>query len=428
MRKSRSITFALTFAIVAGSAARADAAPNLQTQSVFPGAASSDYFGYSVAIDGDTAVIGALNDNAAKGAAYVYTRTGTTWSLQQELTAADGAADDEFGYAVAISGNTAMVSAAVKNNGQGYVYAFTRTGTTWAQSQEFTEPGAGAPDDCFGCALALSGTTALVGADGASGNVGSAFVYTSSGGTWVPQGQGFLGANVGDFFGFSVALSPAGNTAIVGAFGTASETGSAYVFTRTGTSWSQQTILAAGDPHAGDRFGYAVAAGTGTALVGAYASGTAGAAYAFTQSGTAWSQSSKLVPPDPTGADSFGASVALSGTTALVGAYERGGSLGPGAAYVYTGSGTGFSSPPQELFARGTGEYFGYAVALSGTTAVVGAIGAANDEGNAYLFAPGAAPPAAPALGSKAMLSALMFLLAGVGILGSRPRRAGRAC
>lgn len=425
MRKSRSIIFALTFATIAGSAARAEAAPNLQPQNVFPGAASGDYFGYSVAVDGDTAVIGAINDNATSGAAYVYTRTGTAWSLQQELTAADGAANDEFGYAVAISGNTALIGAAVKNDGQGYVYAFTRSGTVWAQSQEFTEPGAGAPDDCFGCSLALSGTTALVGADGANGNVGAAFVYTNSGGTWVAQGQGFLGANVGDFFGFSVALGPAGDTAVVGAFGTASEAGSAYVFTRTGATWSQQTVLAAGDPHAGDRFGYSVAAGSGAALVGAYASGTAGAAYAFTQSGTAWSQSSKLVPADPTGADSFGASVALSGTTAIVGAYQHGGSAGPGAAYVYTG----FSSPPQELFARGAGEYFGYAVALSGTTAVVGAIGASNDEGNAYLFAPAVAPPpSAPALGSKAMLSALMFLLAGVGILGSRPRRAGRAC
>ena len=90
---------------------------------------------------------------------------------------------------------------------------------------------------------------------------------------------------------------------------------------------------------------------------------------------------------------------------------------------------SGFSLPPQELFARGAGEYFGYAVALSGSTAVIGAIGAANDEGNAYLFAPATAPPpSAPALGSKAMLSALMFLLAGVGLVASRPRRAGRAC
>jgi hypothetical protein len=432
MRKSRTTIFLLTLAAVAVSTARAEAAgPGLQTQAVFPGATSGAYFGYSVAVDGDTAVIGAIADNATDGAAYVYVRTGATWALQQRLTAADGAAGDEFGYTVAVSGNTALVTAALKQNGQGFVYAFTRTGTTWALAQEFTEPGTGAADDCFGCALALSGTTAIVGADGAHGNVGAAYVYTSNGTTWSEQGQGFLGATTNDYFGFSVALASSGNTAVVGAFGTSNETGSVYVFTRSGTTWSQQSVLAAGDPHPGDRFGYAVAADGTTALVGAYGNGGPGAAYVFTQGGTTWSQATKLVPADPTGSDYFGASVALSGNNALVGAYERGNGTGNGAAYAYVSGATGFSSAPQELFAQGTGEYFGYAVALSGTTAVIGAIGASNEQGNAYLLAPPTStvpPPPAPALGGKGMVAALMFLLVGTGCLASRPRRAGRSC
>ncbi len=427
MRKTPSVIFVSLLAALACVPGEALAAgSSLEPQAQFSGSASDTYLGYSVAIDGTTAVVGAWNDNATKGAAYVYVLSGTTWSLQQQLTAADGAADDEFGYAVAVSGNTVMVGAAEKGNGQGWVYAFTRSGSVWTQQQEFTEPSGGAADDCFGCALALSGTTALVGAAGALSNVGAAYVYASSGGTWQPQGQGFLGANQGDFFGFSAALDPAGSTAVVGAFGTATEAGTAYVFGRSGTTWTQQAALTAPDAHAGDRLGYAVAAGSGVVFAGAYASGGPGAAYVFGQSGASWSEQTKLVPPDPTGSDFFGASVAVSGNTAIVGAYERGGALGPGAAYVYTNGGSGWTQPPQELFAPSAGQDFGYSVAVSGNSAAIGAIAASNHAGAVYLV--GATPvlAAAPALGGLVRASGLMLLLAAAGTYASRPRRSGR--
>jgi hypothetical protein len=421
MRKTPSIVvFAFASLTLSYASSARAAGPTLLQQGAFTGA-SDAFFGYAVAVDGDTAVVGAINDNANKGAAYVYVRQGTSWSLQQTLVAADGAQNDEFGYAVAISGGTILVDASGRANGQGYVYAFTQSGVIWAQQQEFTDAG-GAAGDCFGCALALSGTTALVGADGASGNLGAAYVFTNAG-TWTQQ-QEFLGQASTDYFGFSVALSPAGNVALVGAFGAANDAGDAYLFTSNGASWSQpQAPLVASDGQAGDRFGYAVAVTSGSALIGAYNSGGSGAAYVFTQSGATWSQQQKLVPADPTGADSFGSSVALDGSLALVGAYEHGGPLGPGAAYTYT-IGSGALSFSQELFAPAANQYFANAVALSGTTAVIGAFGASNDSGAAYLDAPApVVAAAAPALGGRSGVPVLMLLFAAAGCLATRSRR-----
>jgi hypothetical protein len=179
----------------------------------------------------------------------------------------------------------------------------------------------------------------------------------------------------------------------------------------------------ASDGASGDRFGYAVAAGSGTVLVGAYQAGGPGAAYVFMQGGGAWTQAQKLVPADPTGTDYFGASVALSGNTAVVGAYEHGGATGSGAAYVFTNGAAGWQAP-QELVGPTGGQLFGYSVAVSGATVAVGAFGASNDSGAAYLFA--TAPPAVPVLGSGAPV--LMILVLGaVGSLAMRRRRGGHA-
>ncbi len=418
MRKTPSIVScgSLLALLAWGGAAQA---ATLAQQGAFTGSTES-FYGYSIAVDGNTAVVGALDDDAGQGAAYVLVRTGATWALQQELTAPDGASGDQFGYSVALSGGTALVGAANKSSGQGYVYSFTRSGTAWALGQEFTEA-SGEPDDCFGCSLALSGSTAVIGASGVADSVGAAYVYAQSGETWTQQAQ-FLGANAGDDFGFSVALSPDQSTALVGAFGTSNSTGSAYFFQKSGATWTQpQPPVTASDAAAGDRFGYAVALGGGTALVGAYAKGASGVAYTFSR-GSSWTQQQKLAPPDGTGFDSFGSAVAIDGATAVIGAYERGGTVGPGAAYVYTGGGaSGWTAAPQELLAPSSGQYFGFAVAAGGGTVGVGAFGASNDAGAAYLYGAGGAP--APALGDAARIGALALLLAGAGAFVLRRRR-----
>ncbi len=404
--------------------ARAAAGPTLSPQASFAGAGDA-FFGYSVAIDGDTAVVGAINDDAGKGAAYVFVRSGGSWSQQAVLTASDGAANDEFGYAVAVSGDSALVGAAVKTvgsaAGEGAVYSFTRSGSQWSEQQTLTSPD-GAAGDCFGCSLALSGGQALIGAPGRLGGMGAAYVFASGGAGWASQAE-FVGL-AGESLGFAVALAADTATALVGAYGADTETGRAYVFTNGAGGWSQQAVLTAADGQAHDRFGYAVAVSANTALVGAYdAGGGQGAVYAFARSGASWAAPQKITASDGAPNDFFGYSVALSGGTAVVGAYEKSGPLGPGAAYVLTTSGAGWSQ--QKLLASGPGQYFGYAVATTATTALVGGFGASNDSGAASVFAPA---PAVPALGGRLGLAGLLLVLAGAGVTAAgRPSRSARA-
>jgi hypothetical protein len=364
--------------------------------------AAHDFFGYSVALSGDTALVGAYIDDSA-GSAYVFTRSGGAWSQQAKLTASDGAAFDFFGYSVALSGDTALVGAyaddiaAGANAGSAYV--FTRSGSSWSQQAKLTA-GDGAADDWFGYSVALSGDTALVGAyqdDIAAGtNAGSAYVFTRSGSSWSQQAK--LTTSDGaafDSLGYSVALS--GDTALVGAY-IDDSAGSAYVFTRSGSSWSQQAKLTAGDGAADDRFGYSVALSGDTALVGAWLDDTvagsdAGSAYVFTRSGTVWSQQAKLTAGDGAANDQFGYSVAVSGDTALVGALldDIGANANQGSAYVFTRSGTTWSQEAKLTAGDGAAnDRFGYSVAVSGDTTVVGAyfddIDANADQGSAYVF------------------------------------------
>jgi hypothetical protein len=351
------------------------------TSSIF-----GDEFGYSVAISGDTAVVGADGVSSDTGAAYVFTRSASVWSQQQKLTATDGAAGDQFGYSVALSGETAVVGAYGVGSGTGAAYVFTRSGTVWRQQQKLTATG-GAAGDLFGCSVALSGETAVVGAYGVDTWTGAAYVFKRSGTVWSQQQKlTATGGAVGDWFGYSVALS--GETAVVGSFWVDPAKGAAYVFTRSGSVWSQQQELTATGAVDGDHLGCSVALSGNTALVGAYcASSDTGAAYVFTRSGSVWSQKQKLTATGGAANDRFGYSVALSGETAVVGAW--GASSYTGAAYVFTRSASVWSQQ-QKLTATGaaagghvgSADRFGYSVALSGETAVVGAVAG----GAAYAF------------------------------------------
>src|SRR5262249_48052204 len=122
--------------------------------------ANSDLFGAAVAVNGDTAIVGAYQKNAQTGAAYIFTRSGTTWTEQQALTASDGAGGDVFGYSVSVSGDTAIVGAYTKNTGRGAAYVFTRSGITWTEQQKLTASDA-ATFDYFGFSVGVSGDTAI---------------------------------------------------------------------------------------------------------------------------------------------------------------------------------------------------------------------------------------------------------------------------
>lgn len=371
---------------------------------------ASDSFGISLAISGDTAIIGALGDdigaNTDQGSAYIFVRSGTTWTQQAQLTASDGAANDWFGGRVAISGDTAVIGAFTDdigaNTDQGSVYIFVRSGTTWTQQTQFTASD-GSASDRFGFSVAVNGDTAVVGAhwDDIGGNVdiGSAYVFVRSGTTWMQETK--LVASDGaanDQFGVRVALS--GDTAVVGANLdniSASDQGSAYVFVRSGATWSQQAKLIATDAAANDQFGGSVAVDGDTAIVGAYlddvgANTDQGSAYVFVRSGTTWTQQAKLIASDGAASDTFG-SVAVSGDTAVVGAYidDVTANGNQGSAYVFVRAGAGWTQQTKLTASDGAAnDWFGSSVAVSGGTVLVSAhlddIDTNADQGSAYVF------------------------------------------
>lgn len=377
--------------------------------------AELDHFGNAVAISGDTLVVGAENDdigmNVNQGSAYVFTRNGASWTFQQKLTAAgnDGLANDYFGASVAIDGQTVAVGASGVNAGRGAAYVFTRSGTVWAQQQKLAA-GDGAVFDSFGFSVALGGNTLVAGAPlaviGTKVNQGAAYVFTRNGAAWTEQRK--LTASDGatdDRFGFAVALG--NNTVAVGApedtIGTNDNQGSVYVFTRNGATWTEQPKLIAGDGAANDFFGGAVAISGDTLAVGAEGDtiGTnvrQGSAYVYGPSEATWQFRQKLIASDGAAENNFGRVVAVSADTLVVGA--SGATIGTnrqqGAAYVFTRLGSWY---PQQKFTASDGaeqDRFGCAVAVSGDAVAVGAlnakIGGNDDQGAAYIFVSPACP------------------------------------
>jgi hypothetical protein len=360
---------------------------------------AGDAFGRAVALDGDTALIGAyLHSPGGKtnaGAAYVFTRSGASWTQQAKLVAADGVANDRFGHAVALSGDTALIGAPLTSSGgklrAGAAYVFTRSGTVWTLRQKLTATD-GAAEDTFGSSVAVSSQgTALIGAEShdVSGlaDAGAAYVFTllAARPVWIQQAElNATNGAAGDRFGTSVAL--AGETALVGAptHGVAGElvNGAAYVFTRTAGAWAQQQMLTASDGAAQvSSFGHAVALAGDTALVGApnhagVGKDDDGAAYVFTRSAGAWTQQQMLAASDGAFSDEFGDDVALSGDTALIGVPSRdtGGLTSSGAAYVFRRvAGAWTQQPPLTAPDAVAQDSLGWAVAVSGETALVGA-------------------------------------------------------
>ncbi len=283
------------------------------------------------------------------GSVYVFTRSGGDWNQQAKLTAADGSHGDAFGQSIALSGDTLVIGAphdGDQGDDSGSVYVFTWSGTVWKQQAKLTAAD-GAQGDVFGISVALSGDTIVVGADlndEKALNAGAVYVYTRSGSSWSQQAK--LTAADGaetDIFGVRVALS--GDTALISARRDDDDVmgidaGSAYVFIRTGTIWRQQAKLTAHDGAEDDRFGRSVALDGDTALIGAMfqdnKGDNSGSAYVFTRSGNIWSHQAKLTAADGAADDVFGWSVAIFGDTALVGA-TRNDDKGneSGSAYVF---------------------------------------------------------------------------------------------
>jgi hypothetical protein len=341
---------------------------------------TGDRFGTSVAISGATAVVG----SPGGGSAYVFKKTAAGWSQVAELKGSDATGGDYFGAAVAVSGSTIAVGAydQAKNAGRAYVYEKRAAG--WSQVAELKGSDTVA-NDYFGWSVAISGSSIIVGAVGHAKYTGSAYVFSrrASGWTQTAELEG-SGTTTEDGFGTSVAI--AGTAAIVGAEGYGKGRGRAYVFTETGSTWTQAAELKASESVADDNFGASVAISPETAVVGAYGkAASAGRAYVFENTGTGWEQTAELKGSDTIAGDYFGISVAISGKSIVVGAYGH--SNLAGRAYLFEHTGTGWRQTA-ELKGSNTkaGDYLGVSVAISGTTAVTGAYDLAKDMGGAYVF------------------------------------------
>jgi hypothetical protein len=325
--------------LVWGSVA-ALAAFDVGTKLTASDAAAGDIFGVAVAVSGDTAVIGASNDDDRRGSAYVFVRSGGVWSEEAKLMASDAAPDDDFGFAVAVSGDTAVIGARQEDpggiNNQGSAYVFTRSNGVWSEEAKLTASDPGPTGAFFGWSVALSNETAVIGAITdrlyTGPNWGAAYVFTRANGVWSEEAK-LIASDSGhvDFnFGYSVGVS--GDTAVIGSWNEA-----AYVFTRSHGVWSEETKLIASDAAPFDDFGESVAVSGDTVVVGARSdddnANQSGSAYVFTRSNGTWSEETKLTASDAAAREVFGWSVAASADTVVIGAPWS--DEGSGSAYVF---------------------------------------------------------------------------------------------
>ncbi len=369
--------------------------------------AENDRFGWSVAVDGDTAIVGAYLDEALtqqSGSAYVFSRQDGQWRPVAKLRADTEQVSHEFGYSVDIDGKTAIVGAPLgtgNTTGTGSAFVFRRKGSQWRQTAKLVADD-GVEGDRFGHSVSLDGDTAVVGTmptevftdPGFVSEPGSAYVFRRKGTRWRQTAQ-LLPADNGreDSFGISVAVS--GKIAVIGAPGDDDNgflSGSAFIFRRKGTQWRQTSKLLADDGMEGDRFGNAVALNCNRAVIGAPGDGDngflSGSAYVFCRQDEHWRQATKLLADDGQQGDSLGSSVAVDDETAFVGA--PGDDDNRGSAYVFSRM-TGRWKQAAKLLADDgqLGDSFGSSVAVDDETAVVGAPGDDDqgiDSGSTYVF------------------------------------------
>jgi len=323
-------------------------------------AESNDCFG-RVSIDEDYAVVGAYGDNLNSGSAYVFKRSGTSWTEQQKLTASDSAADDYFGISTDIDVDYAVVGAYYKNNQQGAVYVFKRSGSSWSQQQKLTASD-GNLGDHFGICVSIDGDYILIGAEGDDNEKGAAYIFKLSGSSWTQEAKLVaLDSADGDRFGINVCIDE--DYALVGSFFDDSEKGSAYVFKRSGTIWNQEAKLTASDGMSGDKFGTSVSIDEDYCIVSAYYDDNQeGSSYVFKRSGTSWTQEIKLTASSGTAGDWFGIDVSIDAFNIVIGAYgDDGIGNNAGCAYIFEKD----NNPPHTLDISGplkgkVGDFYDY--------------------------------------------------------------------
>jgi CSLREA domain-containing protein len=387
-----------------------------------PDTTDNDFFGYSVAISGDTAVIGAPQGTSEYGSpynfgaptlprsgngnAYIFTYSGGSWNLAASIANPDDDANDAFGYSVAVSGSTVVVGdpfQSVNGNadeGAAYAYTFSAGTLSPLSPAPLTD---GGTDAYFGASVATSGSTIAVGAYEADEGSGEVYVYALSAGNWSETGE-LVPPVAQDQLGWSVGIAATGTTVVAGAldYGDDNNDAAADLYTLSAGNWSFSTELNTGIGSAGEA--PQVAIDLPTIAIGVPYSNQDPTSYQFlgqtqiwTLSGTTWGNSATL--PDPPGALFDGAAVAVSGSTVVVGAPETsgGGGATEGATYVYEGGGSSWTLDNQIAASNGDGgDQFGFSVAVSGSSVISGAprFGYQNGVGaSAFVYTP--SPPQA---------------------------------
>ncbi len=358
-----------------------------------------DQFAYSVAIDGDVAVVGAPQDDdagAQSGSAFVYSFDGTSWEQQPKLAAADSGPGDQFGFSADISSNIAIFGAPYDGPQilTGSVYVFRSDGFNWNQTK--LTPPTSVALQAFGWSVAIGGDVAVVGAP-ADNQKGAVHVFRLFGDEWFyEQKLTAFDAAVGDHFGEDVALS--GNVLIAGAFENddlGTDCGSAYVFRYNGAAWTFEQKIVPADLASEDDFGKSVALQGDVAAISAWrndeAALDAGAVYVYGFNGTTWSLEQKLIASDGNSGDRFGSSVDISDGLVIAGAYgDDGNGSGSGSAYLFMYD--GFSWIEQAKFVPSNGaasDVFGTSIGVHNGFAVAGApsaTGIRSTTGAAYLY------------------------------------------
>jgi hypothetical protein len=360
------------------------------------GGSSTEYFGRRCAISGDKMIVTASSYNSGQGAAYIFTKSGTSWSQQQRLTVSglSSSTEPQFGHGADISGNYAIVGAYEEdtdgtNAGGVYIYYF--SGGTWTQQARIVSSDIAA-GDVFGYAVSIDGDYAIVGAQSADpddlSNAGASYIFKRSGTSWTQQAKLTASdAAEGDVFGRDVAIK--GDYAIVGCYSGEA----AYIFKKdTGAeTWTQKAILTASDASGTAYFGNSVSMSGDYVIVGAKSNdANKGAAYIFKKDTGAetWTQQAKLIANDVAENDEFGWSVSIDNGLAIVGSLnDDDGSSSSGSAYVFARDGAIWSQQVKLTASdAASNDNFGNSVAIDGDFAVVGARGDESSTGAAYIF------------------------------------------
>jgi len=364
--------------------------------------AANNHFGYSVAVDDIYAIVGARDadyNGVDSGAAYIFKYVGMNWVEQQKLLPSDGQAGDRFAQSVSIDGDYAVVGT-YSSGTVGSAYVFKRVGDIWTQQQKLLAAD-GASGDRFGGPVCIQGDYIVVGAhthdDSGRSDVGAVYVFLRVGDTWA-QEQKLLAADgeTEDEFGSSACIDD--EYIVVGAAmdeKSSPNHGAAYVFKHVGPSWVQEQKLIAFDGESNDQFGSSASIDSDKIIIGAFmddkSSPNHGAAYIFTRSGSTWTHEQKLIAADGADDDEFGVRVAINGDIVLVtaGKDDDKGS-NSGSLYVFKFAEASWAEEQKITASDGaSGDWFGYGLDFDGYTAIIGALqddDTGFDSGSAYIF------------------------------------------